>query len=91
MPVNECGAALVLPRLIDASFSAGAGGFAVNMNIFLLFSPLKMAGFLRVKSGAGHHAGMAEERAFSRPVAVIYKATSGVADNHGSTYIIRAI
>ena len=45
MPVNECGAALVLPRLIDASFSAGAGGFAVNMNIFLLFSPLKMAGF----------------------------------------------
>lgn len=31
-----------------------------NMNIFLLFSPLKMAGFLRVKSGAGHHAGMAE-------------------------------
>ena len=75
MPVNACGAALVLPRLIDASFSAGAGGFAVNMNIFLLFSPLKMAGFLRVKSGAGHHAGMAEERAFSRPVAVIYKAT----------------
>ena len=54
---------------------AGAGEFAVNMNIFLLFSPLKMAGFLRVKSGAGHHAGMAEERAFSRPVAVIYKAT----------------
>ena len=45
------------------------------MNIFLLFSPLKMAGFLRVKSGAGHHAGMAEERAFSRPVAVIYNAT----------------
>ena len=75
MPVNACGAALVLPRLIDASFSAGAGGFAVNMNIFLLFTPLKMAGFLRVKSGAGHHAGMAEERAFSRPVAVIYNAT----------------
>lgn len=54
---------------------AGAGEFAVNMNTSLLFSPLKMAGFLRVKSGAGHHAGMAEERAFSRPVAVIYKAT----------------